>query len=102
MLEVIGTKLVLENDKFRVWHLKLEPGSKFPLHKHCCSYLWTALLPGTALVTDENGVESQVSFEIGDSAYEHLSPGDSVVHSIHNVGPTELLFVAVEIKEIQN
>ena len=35
----VGTKLVLENDRVRVWELELEPGGKSDVHRHDLDYL---------------------------------------------------------------
>ena len=35
----IGTKLVLENDRVRVWELDLAPGAKSDVHRHDLDYL---------------------------------------------------------------
>ena len=35
----VGTKLVLENDRVRVWELDLEPGAKSDVHRHDLDYL---------------------------------------------------------------
>jgi hypothetical protein len=39
VLGSIGTKLVFENDRVRVWDLDLEPGAKSDVHKHDLDYL---------------------------------------------------------------
>lgn len=39
VLGSIGTTLVLENDRLRVWELDLEPGAKSDVHKHDLDYL---------------------------------------------------------------
>ena len=35
----IGTKLVLENDRVRVWELDLAPGAKSDVHQHDLDYV---------------------------------------------------------------
>ncbi len=35
----VGTALVLENDRVRVWELDLEPGAKSDVHRHDLDYL---------------------------------------------------------------
>jgi beta-alanine degradation protein BauB len=35
----VGTKVVLENDRVRVWELELEPGAKSDVHRHDLDYL---------------------------------------------------------------
>ncbi len=35
----VGTRVVLENDRVRVWELDLEPGAKSDVHRHDLDYL---------------------------------------------------------------
>jgi len=35
----VGTTLVLENDRVRVWELDLEPGARSDVHRHDLDYL---------------------------------------------------------------
>jgi len=35
----VGTKIVLENDRVRVWELDLQPGEKSAVHRHDLDYL---------------------------------------------------------------
>ncbi|MEU6208086.1 cupin, partial [Micromonospora musae] len=30
----VGQEIVYENDRVRVWHIRLEPGESQPLHRH--------------------------------------------------------------------
>src|SRR5205085_2923415 len=36
----IGTKVLLENDRVRVWEIRLEPGDRVPFHWHTTTYLF--------------------------------------------------------------
>ncbi len=35
----VGTRVVLENERVRVWELDLEPGAKSDVHRHDLDYL---------------------------------------------------------------
>ena len=35
----IATKLLMENDRVRIWEMRLEPGQKSALHKHDNDYI---------------------------------------------------------------
>jgi hypothetical protein len=35
----VGTRLVLENERVRVWELDLEPGARSDVHRHDLDYL---------------------------------------------------------------
>ena len=43
----VGTRLWFQNDRVKVWEVRLEPGSG-PFHAHTRRYLWTVVSPGTA------------------------------------------------------
>ena len=39
ILGKVGTRLVLENERVRVWELDLEPGERSDVHRHDVDYL---------------------------------------------------------------
>jgi len=39
ILGPVGTTLLLENDRVRIWELALEPGAKSAVHRHDLDYL---------------------------------------------------------------
>ena len=39
VLGSVGTRVVLENDRVRVWELDLEPGARSDVHRHDLDYL---------------------------------------------------------------
>src|SRR5262249_10002967 len=41
----VGSELVSENDKVRVWTIRLKPGQRFGFHRHVLDYFWTAITP---------------------------------------------------------
>ncbi|HEY5012338.1 MAG TPA: cupin, partial [Acidimicrobiia bacterium] len=47
----VGTRLVWENDRVRIWEMVLEPGERSAVHEHTLDYL---LIP---LAGDRIGVE---------------------------------------------
>ena len=38
-LSQVGSKVLLENDKVRIWEFRLEPGARSPLHEHKHDYI---------------------------------------------------------------
>ena len=44
----VGTQLLSESERVRVWHLEIKPGERLPVHRHVLDYFWTALTPGKA------------------------------------------------------
>ncbi|HEX4493334.1 MAG TPA: cupin [Acidimicrobiia bacterium] len=51
VLGAVGTRLVWENDRVRIWEMVLEPGARSDVHEHTLDYL---LVP---LAGDRIGVE---------------------------------------------
>src|SRR5215467_15878297 len=41
----VGSELVSETDKVRVWTIRLRPGQRFGFHRHVLNYFWTAVTP---------------------------------------------------------
>ncbi|MCY4194192.1 MAG: hypothetical protein OXF04_07850 [bacterium] len=35
----VATKLVMENDRVRIWEMRLAPGERSDLHRHDCDYV---------------------------------------------------------------
>ena len=38
-MEMVGTKLLFENERVRIWEMKLEPGETGNLHRHDLDYV---------------------------------------------------------------
>ncbi|SPH22719.1 hypothetical protein ASD8599_03464 [Ascidiaceihabitans donghaensis] len=95
----IGTDLVLETNKMRVWHLRLAPGQTLPPHRHDRPYFWTVLTDGKGLSCFEDGRRVPVTYAAGDTRYfPDLTPSNGFVHDLTNVGDAELVFVTTEFK----
>jgi quercetin dioxygenase-like cupin family protein len=92
----VGTKLVSETDKVRVWHLSLEPGERIEFHTHVLDYFWTAMTAGNALSRYGDGGIREVSYVVGDTQHHVYGPGEFMVHDLENVGDTTLVFATVE------
>ena len=52
---VVGTRLLLENERVRVWDLTLAPGERVPFHRHRTSYLYRCHAGGPTLVRSPDG-----------------------------------------------
>ena len=43
MVERVGSEVVFENDKIRVWNFELAPGESTAMHTHEHDYMWYAV-----------------------------------------------------------
>jgi mannose-6-phosphate isomerase-like protein (cupin superfamily) len=94
----LGTSMWFENDRVRVFEVRLEPGERGPFHVHDRTYFWTVVDPGRGLQRFDDGTYVVRDYRLGETRYLVHSPQDSLVHDLENVGPTTLRFVTVELK----
>jgi len=81
---IVGSVLVSETDRLRVWHLRLAPGMRCNFHKHVLNYFWSCHSHGKARGWYDDG-------RIQD-----------VVHTPGETNHTDLLFTTVEFKDSPN
>jgi beta-alanine degradation protein BauB len=98
----VGSVLVSETDRVRVWHLRLPPGKRCAFHRHVLDYFWTCHTHGTARGYFEDGRIVDVKHFPGDTKHMHYGAGEYLLHSVENIGDTELLFTTVEFKQSAN
>ena len=91
----IGTKLLFEDDRVRVWELRLAPGERSAVHRHDLDYLLVQIsgdriavdpepdsageyrehfaaptIPGAAVLMKRGGIETAVN--VGDEPYHEV------------------------------
>jgi beta-alanine degradation protein BauB len=93
----VGSVLVSQDERVRVWHLSIAPGERLPFHRHVNDYFWTVLTSGSAKSRYGDGSVSQVSYQPGDTKHYRFALGESMFHDLENTGSTTLLFVTVEL-----
>ena len=94
----VGSRIVSETDKVRVWHLVLKPGERAPFHRHDEPYFWTSMASGKSLSYYNDGSVKEADYEVGTTAHFDLGDGKFFVHDLNNIGDTVLKFVTVEFK----
>jgi len=94
----VGTSLRLENERIRVFEVRLEPGERGPFHVHDTNYFWTVVDEGRGLQRFADGAFVVRDYVLGETRYLVQSPEDPLIHDLENVGPTTLRFVTVELK----
>lgn len=98
----VGTKLVFENDRVRVWEIRLSPGERLPPHRHVIDYFWTAVTPGRFLQRTYDGTSYESNYDAGLTHYYDVGKGEWAWHDLENVGDTEMIFTTVEFKNSAN
>ncbi|MDB4054078.1 cupin domain-containing protein [Octadecabacter sp.] len=98
----VGTVLVSETDRVRVWHLHIPAGSRCGFHRHVNPYFWSALTAGTARGYFSSGEIRDTEHYVGETKHFHYGPGDYMLHSVENIGGTDLAFATVEFLDGTN
>ena len=98
----VGTKLLSQTDRVRVWTIVLSPGERIGLHTHVLDYFWTAVTPGRGRSRNGHGDEVEVVYRAGDTKHLKYGAGESMMHDLCNIGDTQLVFVTVEFLDSAN
>ncbi|GJE09104.1 MULTISPECIES: hypothetical protein [Methylobacterium] len=92
----VGTRLLSEDARCRVWTIVLAPGARIGFHTHVLDYFWTAVTAGRARSHYGDGRIAEVDYRAGDIQHLSFGPGESMTHDLANIGDTELIFTTVE------
>jgi len=93
----VGTKLLFENDRVRVWDLRLQPGETTPMHRHECDYLYVVVGDGELQRVDPDGTRAPaVRRRDGEVVFHTVE--NEYTHAAHNAGSTPWRNIVVELK----
>lgn len=98
----VGTTLVSQSDRVRIWLITVGPGERLPAHRHVLDYFWVALAPGTSIQHTSDGSTRQVRYERGTTRHFSFGPGEHLLHDLENDGESELTFATVEFLDSAN
>lgn len=98
----VGSVLVSETDRVRVWHLHIPPGSRCGFHRHVNPYFWSSLTDGFARSYFSSGQVRDSVHYVGETKHFHYGPGDYMLHCVENTGETPLAFTTVEFLDGTN
>ena len=99
---VVGTTLVSETGRVRVWNLVIPVGGRCGFHRHVLHYFWTALAAGRARGYFEDGRIVDVVHHRGETKHMDFGVGEYMVHCVENIGDTPLEFTTVEFLDSPN
>lgn len=98
----VGSLLVSETDRVRVWHLSIPVGGRCGFHRHVNPYFWSALKAGKARNYCSSGKVGEATYTVGQTQHYHYGPGDYMMHSLENIGDSALAFATVEFLDGTN
>jgi hypothetical protein len=97
----IGNRLLFENDRVRLWEVKLEPGERGDLHHHSLDHVLVHITGARVAVASEP--DSPTPY--GPYLEADVVPGDvsfaprGGIETAINVGPTTFHEIIVELKD---
>ncbi|MBW3664429.1 MAG: hypothetical protein KY469_15115 [Actinobacteria bacterium] len=92
----IGSKVLFENERVRVWEVRLQPGERGAFHIHDREYFWTVVDAGIGRQRSDDGTLKVRRYDEGDTSYQRNSPEDSMIHDFENAGDSQIRFITVE------
>jgi hypothetical protein len=98
----VGTTLLSQSDRVRVWSITLGPGERLPAHRHVLDYFWTALKAGLGVQHTSDGTTRRVAYEHGTTRHFSFRDGEYLLHDLENDGADSLAFVTVEFLDSAN
>ena len=98
----VGTTLVSESDRVRVWIIRLAPGERIGFHRHVLDYFWTCVSGGRARQYVHDGAVVEFTYQPGETRHETYGKGEFKVHDLANLSDHEIVFMTVEFKDSAN
>ena len=98
----VGTQLLSETDKVRVWIIRLKPGERVGFHRHVLDYFWTSVNGGRGRQHLMDGSTVEIDYAPGETRHETYGPGEFKVHDLENLGDQDMIFNTVEFLDSAN
>lgn len=98
----VGTRLLSQSDRVRVWEIRLQPGERVGAHRHVLDYFWTAVQAGKSRQHTFDGTTREVTYTPGETRHYTFAKGEYLLHDLENIGDTELVFSTVEFLDSAN
>jgi quercetin dioxygenase-like cupin family protein len=98
----VGSTLLSENERARVWIIRLQPGERIGFHRHVLDYFWTAVSGGRGRQHVHDGTTVEYTYAPGETRHETYGAGEFKVHDLENLGDKEMVFMTVEFLNSAN
>ena len=97
----VGTRMLFENDRVKVWELRLAPGEESPIHRHELDHLLIQLSGDRVAVIPEEDTDGPYT----DYLEAEVIPGMTVfvdrdgVETARNIGAEPYREIIIELKD---
>ena len=98
----VGTELLSETDKVRIWIIRLKPGERVGFHRHVLNYFWTSVSGGRGRQHLMDGSTVEYDYAASETRHESYGPGQFKVHDLENLGDREMIFNTIEFLDSPN
>jgi quercetin dioxygenase-like cupin family protein len=98
----VGSMLLSENERTRVWMIRLAPGERTGFHRHVLDYFWTCISGGHGRQHMQDGTTLECGYAPGETRHETYGKNEFKVHDLQNLGDREMVFMTVEFKDSAN
>lgn len=98
----VGTHLLSETDRVRVWIIRLGPHERVGFHRHVLDYFWTSVTGGRARQYVHDGSVMEMTYKPGETKHEVYGAGEYKVHDLANLEDKDMIFMTVEFKNSAN
>jgi quercetin dioxygenase-like cupin family protein len=92
----VGTTLLSESERVRVWIIRLAPGERIGFHRHVLDYFWTSVTGGRGRQHVHDGSTVEYTYQPGETRHETYGLGECKVHDLENLGDKEMVFMTIE------
>ena len=96
--DAVGSELLFENEKVRVWDLQLQPGQRLGMHRHKNEYVLIFVGDGKLHSINADGTTRFVQETHDGQVFYRKFEGDEDVHDAQNVGETPSRNFIIELK----
>ena len=98
----VGSTLLSESEKVRVWIIRLAPGERIGFHRHVLDYFWTSVSGGRGRQHLQDGSTVEYTYQPGETRHEVYGAGEYKVHDLENLGDKEMVFMTIEFLKSAN
>src|ERR1700756_812861 len=95
----VGNMLLSENERTRVWMIRLAPGERIGFHRHVLDYFWTSVSGGRGRQHVHDGTTVEYTYQPGETRHETYGSGEFKGHARETLGVREMFFMPVELKD---
>jgi quercetin dioxygenase-like cupin family protein len=98
----VGTTLLSEDERVRVWIIRLKPGERIGFHRHVLDYFWTSVSGGRGRQHLMDGSTVEYTYKPGETRHETYPAAQYKVHDLENLGDKEMVFMTIEFLNSAN